>query len=178
MTHIILYGFNSVGKTFFGKKLSEKRFLPFVDIDQIIEQIFLKKYNYQLSYKEIFQKKGNSFFRNLETKACLILEKSPKSIVALGGGTLLHNFEFLITQGRGIYLKCSFNFIYQRLLKIGFPYIFKNLDKESIREIFIKRCSFYEAFPNKKTIYVDKFENIQQTFEQFEEDLWETILLA
>ncbi len=177
MQHIILYGFNSVGKTFFGKKLIEKNVLSFIDTDQVIEQLFLKKYKYLLSCREIYQKKGVLFFRNLETKACLTLKQSTASIVALGGGTLLKNFKFLTTQGKGVYLKCSFNFIYQRLLKIGLPYIFKDLNKNSLRKIFIQRCMIYESFPNKQTIYIDEYKNNQQILEKLEKILWETIPL-
>lgn len=177
MGHIILYGFTSVGKTFFGKQLSEIYLLPFIDLDHIIEALFFKQYKYPLSFREIYQKKGSSFFRNLERKACFTLKQSPFSIVSLGGGSLLRNFEFLTHQGRGIYLKCSFNFIYKRLLEKGIPDIFKNLDKKSLKEVFNKRCLVYEAFPNKHIIDVDKVTTTQQILKQLEKLLWEIIPL-
>lgn len=177
MGHIILYGFNSVGKTFFGKQLSEIHLLPFIDLDSTIEELFFKQYKYPLSYKEIYQKKGSSFFRNLETRACFSLKQAPFSIVSLGGGSLVYNFEFLTRQGSGIYLKCSFDFIYERFLKKDMPYIFKNLDKKSLEEIFNKRCLIYEAFPNKHIIDMDKVTTTRQILKQLEKLLWEIIPL-
>ena len=65
---------------FFGKKLSKKLELKFIDIDQIIEQ------EEKTTIKEIFKNKGETYFRRIEKKITLEELKKNNLVIALGGG--------------------------------------------------------------------------------------------
>lgn len=75
---IFLIGFMGTGKTYLGKQLAAKLELPFYDIDLEIE----KKAN--LDVNDIFTKKGEQYFRKIETEVLLNWDKP--GVIATGGG--------------------------------------------------------------------------------------------
>ena len=72
-----------VGKSTVGKKLANKLKLNFIDIDQIIEKKEKK------TIKEIFEDKGEDYFRKIEKKISLDELKKSNSVIALGGGAFM-----------------------------------------------------------------------------------------
>ena len=72
-----------VGKSTLGKKLAKKLKLKFIDIDQIIEKKEKK------TIKEIFEDKGEDYFRKIEKKISLEELKKSNSVIALGGGAFM-----------------------------------------------------------------------------------------
>jgi len=68
------------GKTTVGSMVSKKLKVNFYDIDQEIEK---KTKN---SISEIFKKKGEKFFRQLEEKVTFENLQKENSIISLGGG--------------------------------------------------------------------------------------------
>ena len=96
--NIVLIGMMGSGKSTVGYLLSKTIDLKFIDIDKEIEkETCLKIHN-------IFEKKGEVYFRNLEEKITLKFLKSKKKIISLGGGgflnknirkeTLINNISF------------------------------------------------------------------------------------
>lgn len=77
---IVLIGLSGCGKSTYGLALSQKLNRPFYDIDQIIEE------NMGMTIKEIFQEKGESFFRTLEWETFIEHCQKPESIISTGGG--------------------------------------------------------------------------------------------
>ena len=74
----------AAGKSSIGQLLAKKLNLKFLDSDFIIE----KKAKMKIS--QIFEKKGEIFFRNLEEKITLNLLKNNNCIISLGGGAFLN----------------------------------------------------------------------------------------
>lgn len=84
--HLALTGFMGCGKTTYGRKLSQISKIPFIDLDEYIEQ------QEQKTIIEIFEKDGEEKFREIETYYLKqILEIPDKRIIALGGGTICYN---------------------------------------------------------------------------------------
>lgn len=81
--NVVLIGFRCAGKTTIGKFVAERLAMEFVDSDDYIEK------ETSLSIREIFEKKGESFFRLLETDAIAALAKVDGRIIATGGGSVL-----------------------------------------------------------------------------------------
>tara|TARA_B100000029_G_scaffold370053_1_gene363894 strand:+ start:220 stop:732 length:513 start_codon:yes stop_codon:yes gene_type:complete len=82
--NIVLIGMMGSGKSTIGYLLSKSINLDFIDVDKIIEkEAGIKIYN-------IFEKKGELYFRNLEEKITLRLLKSKKKIISLGGGGFIN----------------------------------------------------------------------------------------
>jgi len=60
---VFLLGFMGSGKSFYAKGMSEHLHVPFVDLDQFIEE------DQSMTIGEIFEKLGESAFRTLESVA-------------------------------------------------------------------------------------------------------------
>ena len=82
--NIVLVGMMGSGKSTVGHLLSKAINFNFMDVDKFIE----KEAN--LKIYDIFQKKGEIYFRNLEEKITLKLLKNSKSIISLGGGSFIN----------------------------------------------------------------------------------------
>ena len=78
--NLVLTGMMGVGKSTLGRKLAKKLKIKFVDIDKIIEK---RERN---TIKEIFENKGERYFRKIEKKVTLKELKKNNLVIALGGG--------------------------------------------------------------------------------------------
>ena len=67
MTNIVLIGFMGCGKTTLGRWLADRQQMDFVDTDELIVRLE------NMSVADIFEKKGEAYFRDLETKVLRIL---------------------------------------------------------------------------------------------------------
>ncbi len=79
---VFICGMMGAGKSTIGKKLARYLDLPFSDLDDLIEQ------SENMSIPEIFKKKGENAFREIEQKILIKKSQSVKGIMALGGGSL------------------------------------------------------------------------------------------
>ena len=82
--NIVLLGMMGSGKSTIGFLLSKKINCSFLDVDKFIE----KETN--LKIHDIFQKKGENYFRDIEEKITLKLIKSKGKVISLGGGGFLN----------------------------------------------------------------------------------------
>ncbi|MBD1172252.1 shikimate kinase [Pelagibacterales bacterium SAG-MED05] len=83
--NLLLTGMMGVGKSTVGKKLAKKLKFNFIDIDQIIEK------KEKRTIKEIFEDKGENYFRKIEKKISLEELKKSNSVIALGGGAFMNS---------------------------------------------------------------------------------------
>ena len=85
-TPVTLIGLMGAGKTSVGSRLAKKLHRPFADSDQVIEE------RTGISISEIFELKGEAYFRKLEhdTIALLIAER-PALVLATGGGAFMQD---------------------------------------------------------------------------------------
>ncbi len=95
--HLILIGFMGSGKSTIGAKLSDKLQIPMVDTDKLIEE------EQRLSIATIFERFGETEFRQMETKLLkkLQLEKQPL-IISTGGGLPLKTENSLLIKKIGL----------------------------------------------------------------------------
>ena len=82
--NLLLTGMMGVGKSTIGKRLAKKLKFKFVDIDKIIEKTEKK------TIGEIFEIKGEDYFRKIEKKITLDVLKKSNSVIALGGGAFIN----------------------------------------------------------------------------------------
>lgn len=145
---IYLTGFMTSGKSTLGPILANVLGLEFFDLDREIE----KQEN--LSVVEIFEQKGETYFREIETNLLKKLSLRNGIIISLGGGTIIHNdnFEIMKKSGKIIYLKVSPGNLYKRLKnKIDRP-LFRDLVlDENPQEDFMDRIK--ELLDNRKVYY-------------------------
>ena len=81
--NLLLTGMMGVGKSTVGKKLAKKLKLKFIDIDHMIEK------KEKRTIKEIFENKGEGYFRKIEKKISLEELKKSNAVIALGGGAFM-----------------------------------------------------------------------------------------
>ena len=74
-----------VGKSTVGKAVADKLSMNFIDVDKIIEK------KESLSVNEIFTKKGEDYFRNLEERIGIEEIKKNDSVISLGGGAFINS---------------------------------------------------------------------------------------
>ncbi len=163
---IILLGYMGVGKTTIGKRLAEKIFFPFMDLDTFIEQKEGKKIS------QIFKDKGEIYFRKKEREYLTeLLKSSSPMVLSLGGGTPCYGDAMqLVNEATQnvFFLQLSFQELTQRLLpqKDKRPLISHLQDddlEDFIRKHLFDRNPFYMQAHNvinvsKKTI--DEIVNI------------------
>jgi shikimate kinase len=135
----------SAGKTTIGYQLSKALNMRFVDLDQ-----FITNQNNQ-SVQEIFDQKGESFFRELEKKALQESFKFPNAVISTGGGTpcFFDNMEQMNKNGMTFYLKLPQEVILKRLQKSmrERPLVKDKTEEElnaTIRDLFESRRQYYE----------------------------------
>ena len=148
---IILVGYMASGKTTIGKLISESLSIPFFDLDFLIEQ------KLQLNIHEIFEQKGELFFRKQERETFeTFLNSTDNYVLALGGGTPCYFDNFSLYQKEDLnsfYLKASLGTLLNRLetQKSTRP-IIANFSNEALKEFVAKhlfeRNYFYNQVQN------------------------------
>ena len=82
--NLVFLGMMGSGKSSIGSLVAKKLNLEFIDIDKEIE----KKLG--ISIKEIFESKGENYFRELEEKITLNKLKLNSTVISLGGGAFIN----------------------------------------------------------------------------------------
>ena len=112
MKNIILTGLMGSGKTSVSCYLS-KIFPDFKLIET--DSLIVKKEG--VSINEIFEIKGENYFRQIERDLICSILKSENQIISLGGGSLENNFDFALAKKNSLifYLKASIETLYERI---------------------------------------------------------------
>ena len=111
---ISLIGYMGSGKSHISKLLTQKLQFKLIDLDK---EISLKN---KLSISEIFEKKGEIYFRKQERLMLEdVLATRENSVLSLGGGTPAYydNMEFINTHSQSVFLRTSVKTLAERLLK-------------------------------------------------------------
>ena len=113
MAKIFLLGFMGSGKSTIGSALAKKMSYNFIDLDDLIVQ------NSGLAIPVIFDKKGEPYFRQIESASLKSLAAVSHTIVALGGGTpcFFDNMQWINQHGVSVYLATSTDVLVERLKK-------------------------------------------------------------
>jgi shikimate kinase len=100
---IYLIGYMGSGKTQFGKKLSEILSYQFLDTDQMVEK------NENLTVNDIFNHRGEDYFRQKEHQALLDSFSFEKSVISTGGGlpAFFDHMSLMNEKGLTIFLKAN-----------------------------------------------------------------------
>ena len=130
-----------VGKSTLGKIVAKKLNLKFVDTDLNIE----KKWSMKIS--EIFENKGEDFFRIEEEKEVLECLKKNKIVLALGGGAFMNkNIRNLILKNSlSFWLDLNLNTINKRVKwSKKRPLLNQEKDEEIIKKLYSERKNIYK----------------------------------
>ncbi len=127
---VVLLGYMASGKSSIGKLLAKSLNYDFVDLDEeIAKQV-------GMNVPDIFSKKGELFFRKMETQVLTsILQEERAVVVSLGGGTPCYgqNMELINTH-------TSYSFY----LNLPIPNLVERIEKEKENRPLVA------AIPNKE----------------------------
>ena len=143
MKNIILVGFMGVGKSAVANFLKENRNMTVIDTDYLIEE------KEGCSIQKIFKKKGEPYFRSLETRLLeeLNTQSLSNTVISCGGGMVLDpaNVTLMEKLGGVVVLTATPETIYQRVKNCkNRPLLDNNMDVKYIGNLLDKRKEFYE----------------------------------
>lgn len=145
MARIYLIGFMGSGKSTLGAGLAKRLQYPFVDMDTMIERMAGK------SIPEIFESKGEGYFRKLEQEVLFQTILMQDAVIACGGGTpcFYENMEWMKANGLTVFLDIAEEKLIERsgIEKHNRPLLKNKTDEELTAWISItlkNRRPFYE----------------------------------
>lgn len=109
--HIFIIGMMGSGKSTIAPLLSDKLKIPYIDIDQDLEEIL------NCNIVDIFKQYSEERFRILESRYFLEHIKNSSTIYSTGGGIVLdkQNRNALKKTGFTVFLKASIQTLYNRI---------------------------------------------------------------
>lgn len=101
------------GKTTLGRAVAHATSMRFIDLDEYIEL------NERMTVREIFDRHGEAYFRNLERETLREVASMQDVIIATGGGTPCQPglMDIMNSHGLTVYLQTSPDVLYRRLLQ-------------------------------------------------------------
>ncbi len=137
--NIVLIGMPGSGKSSIGYELSKRLGRELIETDKLIEEME------EATIPEIFQKKGEAYFRNLERKAVFMAGKEGGKIISTGGGVVLfkENYGPLAQNGRIYFLERDI----EKLSREGRP-LSTGLD--ALKTMYKHRLPLYLSFCHKR----------------------------
>ena len=164
--NIVLLGMMGSGKSTIGYLLSNKINSDFYDIDKIIEE------EEGLKITEIFENKGENYFRKIEKKITLEELKKNNLIIALGGGAFINTSvrTKIKSSCLSFWLDLKVESLLIRLKNDKKrPLLDKDKLEESINKIYLERKKIYnESNFRIKCNSMDKDEIVYKIIELYE----------
>lgn len=149
---ISLVGYMGSGKSHVSKILSEKLNFKLIDLDKEISK------RNKMTISEIFDKKGEIYFRKLERETLEEILASEKNVIlSLGGGTPVYynNMEIINHNSKSVFLRASVATLAERLSKQKEKRpLIANIADENLAEFIAKHLFERNDFYNKAQISV------------------------
>lgn len=139
---VFLVGMPGSGKTTIGRGLARELGLPFVDLDQQIEE------RCGVKIPVIFEIEGEPGFRKRESQVLDEVTQQPGIVLATGGGAILapENRRQLASRGRVVYLRASIDELYRRTARDRSRPLLATADpRAKLKELLAARAALYEA---------------------------------
>lgn len=146
--NIILIGFKKSGKSTIGKEISKKINKTFLDMDDVIEDVFFKKYKEKKDVIEIYKVLKEEEFRILESIAYFETKDVDDFVIATSGGGILNdNIKKFSKPKIVFYLKASRE-------------ILKNRIRDEKRSVFNENNFFESQYFNRDKLYQKNSDHI------------------
>ncbi len=164
--NIYLIGFMGAGKSSVSRAMAEKYGFRETDTDEMIVS------REKMPIPQIFEKKGEAYFRNVETIVLKETAKKRGMVVSCGGGVILkeENRRLMKESGEVILLLAKPKTIYERV-KNGKnrPLLNGNMNVEYIEKLLKERTPLYELAKTREIATEGK------TPERIAEEIYRTI---
>lgn len=150
---ISLLGYMGSGKSHISKNLSQKINFKLIDLDHKISE------EHQQTIPEIFEKRGEIYFRKEEKRILEeILDSEDNLVLSLGGGTPVYyeNMDIINEKSKSFFLRASVNTLTNRVLlhKNTRPLISK-LEDSDVPEFIAKHLFERNPYYSKAHFIID-----------------------
>ena len=137
--NLVFLGMMGSGKSTIGYLVAKKLNLKFIDIDKTIED------DLEMKISNIFEKKGENYFRNFEEKNTLKVLKKQTNVVSLGGGAFLNEKirKEVLSNHVSFWLDWDSETLFKRIKNSKKRPIILNLTNQEIRDLIKKRSKIY-----------------------------------
>lgn len=145
--HILLIGFMGTGKTTVCERLHERLGVPEADTDQMIEQ------REGMRIPEIFEKKGELYFRDAESRLLKELKDMEPMVISCGGGMAMRpeNAALMKQAGLVVLLTAAPETILERVRNDDSrPLLRGHMNTAYISQMMQRRWTRYEAAADVK----------------------------
>ncbi len=137
---VVLVGMMGCGKTAIGTELSRRLGVPFLDSDAAIVEAA------NTSIAEIFDRHGEAFFRDKETRVLARLLDGPVGVLSTGGGAFLRaeNRALIDDAGVSVWLDAPLDLLWQRVRhKTTRPLLLTANPRATLANLFAERTPIY-----------------------------------
>lgn len=141
---VVLVGLMGVGKSTVGRKLAALLKTDFVDADDAIEQAAT------MTVTEIFERFGESYFRDGERRVIARLIEENKGVIATGGGAFVNadTRALVIAKAIAVWIDCPVQTLVERTARRDSRPLLKSGDPSEILErLRAERAPFYAEAP-------------------------------
>ena len=139
------------GKSYVGRNLAPLLGFDYIDVDKYIEE------KEGLTIKEIFEQKGEDYFRQAEKDFIHQLDTGQNLVISTGGGApcFFDNMEVMNKKGLTIYLNRNKEKVIWRLLKGQYKRpLIANLNPEELEKFYDERLESRKPFYEKAKLHV------------------------
>ena len=151
---IAFIGMMGCGKSTIGEELHKKINLKYIDIDEYIERNENKKIT------DIFNEKGEGYFRKIENNTIVELSNKDNIILSTGGGIIKNKDNINILKNKNfiiIFIERSIDKIAESIKSENRPLIKDNIDK--LYSIYNEREKLYKDYSDYIIENNDSLEN-------------------
>ena len=137
--NLVFLGMMGSGKSSIGYLVSKRLNFLFVDIDNLIEE------KTGMCVSDIFNKKGEDYFRDLEEKITLKTLKNSNEIVSLGGGGFINEQirKEVLANHVSFWLNCDESVLLKRIKSNKKRPLALKLTDQEIKHLNKKRSKIY-----------------------------------
>ncbi len=139
------------GKSYVGRNLAPLLGFDYIDVDKYIEE------KEGLTIKEIFEQKGEDYFRQAEKDFIHQLDTGQNLVISTGGGApcFFDNMEVMNEKGLTIYLNRNKEKVIWRLLKGQYKRpLIAHLNPEELEKFYDERLESRKPFYEKAKLHV------------------------
>ncbi len=163
---LFLIGFMGCGKSYIGRNLAPMLQYDYVDMDKFIEE------QEQLSISEIFEQKGEAYFREQEHQFLLHIDSTENKVISTGGGVpcFYNNMDLMNEKGLTIYLNRSKAVTITRLIKGQHKRpLIAQLSESELEKFYDERLAARAPFYERATLHVgdDDLDTINQKIQAY-----------
>lgn len=142
MKNIFLIGYMGTGKSTVAAYIAKQYGMEVLEMDQMIAE------REGMSISDIFEKRGEDYFRDIETKLLVEMQMQEYKVVSCGGGVVLReqNIEEMRKSGKIVLLSATAETILDRVKDDGSrPLLQGNKSTAFINDMLDKRRQKYES---------------------------------